>query len=124
MTAWRRRLDPLPARALPGGLVLHVADSPLARLRGLARLDELPADRGLLLTRTKSVHTIGMRFALDVIWLDRRGAVLRVDHDVQPRKHAACRAARSVVEVAAGSGDRFAAALASQVSVQRARSPS
>ncbi|MFA9272987.1 DUF192 domain-containing protein [Svornostia abyssi] len=121
MTAWRRRLDPLPARALPGGLVLHVADGPLSRLRGLARLDELPEERGLLLTRTKSVHTLGMRFALDVVWLDRRGAVVRVDHDVQPRKHAACAGARSVVEVRSGSGDRFAAALSSQVPVQRAR---
>lgn len=104
--------------------MLHVADGPLSRLRGLARLDDLPGDCGLLLTRTKSVHTLGMRFALDVIWLDRRGAVVRVDHGVQPRKHAACRTARSVVEVAAGSGDRFAAALASQVPVQRARASS
>lgn len=101
--------------------MLHVADGPLSRLRGLARLDELPEERGLLLTRTKSVHTLGMRFALDVVWLDRRGAVVRVDHDVQPRKHAACRAARSVVEVRSGSGDRFAAALSSQVPVQRTR---
>lgn len=121
MTAWRRRLDPLPARALPGDLVVHVADGPLSRLRGLARLDELPDDRGLLLTRTKSVHTLGMRFALDLVWLGRRGDVVRVDHGVEPRKHRVCREARSVVEVAAGAGDRFAAALASQVSVQRAR---
>lgn len=100
---------------------MHVADGPLSRLRGLARLDELPGDRGLLLTRTKSVHTLGMRFALDLVWLGRRGDVVRVDHDVAPRKHRACREARSVVEVAAGAGDRFATALASQVSVQRAR---
>jgi uncharacterized membrane protein (UPF0127 family) len=122
MTAWRRRLDPLPARELPGGLVVHVADGPLARLRGLARLEALPPERGLLLTRTKSVHTFGMRFALDLIWLDRRGGVVRVDHAIAPRRHAACRQARSVVEVTAGAGDRFAAALASQVPVQRARS--
>lgn len=121
MKAWRRRLDPLPARELPGGLVLHVADGPMSRLRGLARLNGLPEDRGLLLTRTKSVHTLGMRFAIDVVWLDRRGAVVRVDHAVQPRRHAACRDAGSVVEVAAGSGDRFAEALSSQVPVQRAR---
>lgn len=121
MNAWRRRLDPLPARELPGGLVVHVADGPMARLRGLARLDGLPPERGLLLTRTKSVHTLGMRFALDLVWLDRRGSVVRVDHAIAPRKHAACRQARSVVEVAAGAGDRFAAALASQVPVQRAR---
>lgn len=121
MKAWRRRLDPLPARELPGGLVVHVADGPLSRLRGLSRLDELPEDRGLLLTRTKSIHTLGMRFAVDLVWLDRRGRVVRVDHAIAPRRHAACRQAGSVVEVAAGAGDRFAEALATQVPVHRAR---
>ncbi|MBJ7331260.1 MAG: DUF192 domain-containing protein [Solirubrobacteraceae bacterium] len=121
MNAWRRRVAELPARELPGGLVLHTAGGPLARLRGLARLNGLPSDRGLLLTRTRSVHTLGMRFALDLVWLDRRGAVVRVDRAVAPRRHASCRGARAVVEVRAGMGDRFATALASQVPVQRTR---
>ena len=50
-----------------------------------------------------------MRFALDLIWLDRDGAVVRVDRDVPPRRLRACRAARSVVEVAAGRADAFLA---------------
>jgi uncharacterized membrane protein (UPF0127 family) len=44
-----------------------------------------------------------MRFALDLVWLDARGAVVRVDRDVPPRRLRACRRARSVVELAAGS---------------------
>ncbi len=106
--AWRARLSRLPARALPGGLVVHEARGPLARLRGLARLPDLPLDRALHLPRTRSVHTVGMRFAVDLVWLDAAGRVVRVDRDVAPRRHAACRAARSVVEVRAGAAERFA----------------
>jgi uncharacterized membrane protein (UPF0127 family) len=49
-----------------------------------------------------------MRFALDLVWLARDGAVVRVDRDVRPRAHrAAWRGARSVVEVRAGRADAF-----------------
>jgi hypothetical protein len=105
--AWRARLGRLPARVLPGGLVVHKARGPLARLRGLAGLPALPADRALHLPRTRSVHTFGMRFALDLVWLDARGAVVRVDERVAPRRHAACRAARSVVELRGGCAERY-----------------
>ena len=54
-----------------------------------------------------------MRFALDLIWLDRAGRVARIDRDVPPRRMKACLRARSVVECAAGRGDAFAAALRS-----------
>jgi uncharacterized membrane protein (UPF0127 family) len=105
--AWRRRLDGLPAVALEGGLVVHVAAGPFARLRGLAALDDLPGEHGLLLPRTRSVHTFGMRFALDLVWLRRDGSVLQVETGVGPRRHAMARSARSVVEVREGWGPRF-----------------
>ena len=105
------RLEPLPARELPGGLTLVRAATPLARLRGLAGLRAIDARLGLELPRTRSVHTVGMRFALDLIWLGADGGVVRVDRDVPPGRLRACRAARSVVEVAAGKADDFLAAL-------------
>jgi len=105
------RLAALPARPLPGGLRLALASSRRARLRGLAGLAGLPADVGLELPRCRSVHTLGMRFALDLVWLDFEGAVVRLDRAVAPLRLRSCRGARSVVEVSAGCGDAFAAAL-------------
>jgi len=105
------RLEPLPARELPGGLTLVRAATPLARLRGLAGLRAIDARVGLELPRTRSVHTVGMRFALDLIWLGADGGVVRVDRAVPPGRLRSCRAARSVVEVAAGRADDFLAAL-------------
>jgi uncharacterized membrane protein (UPF0127 family) len=104
---WRRRLESLPAIALADGLTVHVAAGPFARLRGLAALDDLPGEHGLLLPRTRSVHTLGMRFALDLVWLARDGSVVEIETSVAPRRHAMARSARSVVEVREGWGRRF-----------------
>jgi uncharacterized membrane protein (UPF0127 family) len=105
------RLEALPARALPGGLTLLLASTRRARLCGLAGLDGLPADQALLIAPCRSVHTGGMRFALDLVWLDEAGAVVRVDRAVAPRRLRTCVRARAVVETAAGAGERYAAAL-------------
>lgn len=105
------RLAGLPARELPGGLRLALAATRSTRGRGLAGLDAMPAGHGLLLAPCRSVHTIGMRFALDLVWLDARGVPVRVDADVGPRRLRTCLRARAVAEVAAGDGERFAAAL-------------
>lgn len=96
-----RRLERLPpvAVAALGGREVRLARDPLARLLGLVGLRALPADAGLLLPRTRSVHTFGMRCALDLVWLDRDGRVVRVDRGVRPRRLRACRAARAVVEL-------------------------
>lgn len=112
MTA-AERLAGLEQRPLPGGLTLLVAGDRRSRRRGLARLDELPSDHALLFERCRSVHTIGMRFVLDLLWLDDAGNLVRVDHDVCARRLRTCLRARSVIEATAGEGERFAAALRS-----------
>ena len=104
------RFASLPTRPLAGGRFLYVAATRVARARGLAGLPELDPRAGLLLPRCRSVHTFGMRFALDLVWLDGADAVARVDRGVSPRRVRACRHARSVVEVAAGRADAFVAA--------------
>jgi uncharacterized membrane protein (UPF0127 family) len=83
-----------------------------ARLLGLALRSRPPPDRALLLPRCRSVHTFGMRFALDLIWLDRDGRVLAVDEGVPPWRVRSRRDAVAVLEVKAGEGERAALALA------------
>ncbi|HWT23130.1 MAG TPA: DUF192 domain-containing protein [Solirubrobacteraceae bacterium] len=108
------RLDALPHEALPGGIVLARAERGRARLLGLAWLDELPAHCALLLPRCRSVHTFGMRFALDLVWLDAAGRLVRVDRAVPPRRVRTCLGARSVIEAGAGRADALIAALPAQ----------
>jgi hypothetical protein len=56
-----------------GGLDVRVARSPRARLLGLALLRDLPAGTALLIPRCGSVHTFGMCFRIDVVFLDGAG---------------------------------------------------
>lgn len=55
---------------------LEVATTPWARTRGLLGRDGI--EGALWLPGVRSVHTMGMRFALDVAWLDGDGRVRRV----------------------------------------------
>jgi uncharacterized membrane protein (UPF0127 family) len=104
------RFDRLPRRELGDGLVVIEAHTHKSRRRGLARLDALPADRALHIPQCPSVHTFGMRFALDLIWLRRDGTVARIDRAVAPRRMRICLGARSVIETNAGRADAFVAA--------------
>src|SRR3954468_1046874 len=104
------RLDALPGRDLPGGLRIAEAGTRAARVKGLARLDEMPATTALHLPKCRSIHTFTMRFALALIWLDKRGHVVRVDPNVPPRRMKHCLRARAVIEARAGTADGFLAA--------------
>jgi len=103
------RFAELPAIDLGDGLTVYEARTWVSRRDGLSGLPELPPQWGLWIAPCRSIHTVGMRFSLDLIWLDGEDQVLDVAHDVAPRRQRTRWAARSVIEVAAGQGDRFAA---------------
>jgi uncharacterized protein len=110
-TPWAERLEPLATEPTGPGLVLHVARRYGERRRGLAKMEPMPPDHALHIVRTNSVHTFGMRFALDLVWLGRGGRVVRIDTNVPARRMKTCLRARSVIEACAGHGNRFAAAI-------------
>jgi hypothetical protein len=80
---------------------VRVASSPTERLRGIA-LRRAPPGEGLLIPGCRSVHTFGMRFALDLFWLDGEGDLVRLDRAVAPRRIRSCRDASAVLEVPHG----------------------
>jgi uncharacterized protein len=86
-----------------------VARTRWARLHGLALRRRPPEGAALLIPRCRSVHTFGMRFALDLVWLDAAGRVLAVDERVPPGRLRRHRGAVAVVEVAAGDSGRIRA---------------
>jgi uncharacterized membrane protein (UPF0127 family) len=89
-----------------GCSLVFVAGTFRARLLGLAWLADLPGDCGLLIPRCSSVHTFGMRFALDLAFLDGGGAVLREVKAVPPWRVVRCRGASAVLERRAAGGGR------------------
>jgi uncharacterized membrane protein (UPF0127 family) len=104
-----QRLRRLPVATVLGHEV-RVATGPRARFLGLAYLDREQAGSGLLIPRCSSVHTFGMRFSLDLYFLDVRGEVVSVQRQVPARRLAFCRRARAVLELPACEGGEIAAA--------------
>jgi hypothetical protein len=54
------------------------------RLRGLMFRASLPVDRGLLIAPCRSVHTLHMRFPIDVIFLDKSARVVGLETQLPP----------------------------------------
>lgn len=100
------RLRRLPAAVVLGREV-RVAVGTRARLLGLSHLDRDRVGPGLLIPRCRSVHTFGMRFALDVYFLDGEGTVVSVRRGIRPRRVLFCRLAAAVLENPAVEGGEF-----------------
>lgn len=91
------------------GLQVVVATSRRSRLLGLAHLCPEAAPAGLLIPRCRCVHTFGMRFALDLYFLDEEGVLVERRLAVPPRRLAICGKASAVLEIPAGEGGEIAA---------------
>ena len=101
--------DPYRFRRLPTAEVasrrVPVAVTLLSRLLGLSLLRPGRAGKGLLIPRCRSVHTFGMRFAIDVVFLDRGRVPIAVRRAVPRNRVVGVRRAAAVLELpAAGAG--------------------
>lgn len=83
------------------GFEIPVATTWLSRLLGLALLTRERAGAGLLIPGCRSVHTLGMRFRLDLLFFDRCGRVVEVCRDVPAGRFFRCRRAAAVLELPA-----------------------
>ncbi len=98
-------------------IVLEVAGTRSARRRGL--LGRTSVDGGaLLITKCRSVHTLGMRFAIDVAHLDSSMRVLRVRTMPPQRLGAPVLRARHVLEADAGAFGRWNLEVGKQLRVE------
>src|SRR6266581_4526140 len=63
---------------------VRLADTPRSRRIGLLQHETLPSGDGLWIYPTQAIHTFGMRFPIDVVFLDRHMRVKRVYHRLAP----------------------------------------
>ena len=83
---------------------VDLADTPRSRRVGLLRHESLPPGKGLWIYPTQAIHTFGMRFSIDVAFLDRRLRIKRIYHQLAPfRLTTLVWGARSVLELPPGS---------------------
>lgn len=99
-----RVLDPVTRRVL---VEADEAKGLAGRSVGLLGATGLPPGRGLLI-RTCQVHTIGMRFTIDVVYLSKGGRIVRVRTLGPGRLGPLVVSARWVLELAEGEAARLA----------------
>lgn len=81
------------------GFTMPVARTLPTRLLGLALLRRERAGPGLLVPRCRSIHTFGMRFPIDVLFLDEGNRVIELCRAVPPCRVIRCPGAMAVLEL-------------------------
>jgi hypothetical protein len=79
-----------------------VADTSEKRRTGLLKHDRLDPGQGLWIVPCESVHSFFMKFAIDLVYLDRNRKVRKVRHRMVPWRLSACLTAHSILELPAG----------------------
>jgi len=82
---------------------LELAEDSASRRRGLIGHTPLTQGQGLLISPCRWVHTFGMSFPIDIVYMGKHGRVVAVSENLAPNRigRLALRA-RCVVELAAG----------------------
>lgn len=81
---------------------LEVADHGANRRKGLLGRNGLSPGEGLWIKPCEAVHTFCMRFAIDLVYVDRKHRIRKVRSNVRPWRMSACLTAHSVIELPSG----------------------
>jgi uncharacterized membrane protein (UPF0127 family) len=81
---------------------VEVAATRRTRRRGLLGRSGMAPSEALILAPCCAIHTAFMRFAIDVIFVDSRGRVLKIVRELPPWRMAIAPRAHAVIELAAG----------------------
>jgi uncharacterized membrane protein (UPF0127 family) len=80
----------------------EVADTSEKRRTGLLKHDHLDPGQGLWIVPCESVHSFFMKFAIDLVYLDKHKKVRKVRSRMVPWRVSACLSAHSILELPAG----------------------
>ena len=78
------------------------ATTSATRRAGLLRHTNLPKGEGLWIAPCEAVHCFGMKFPIDVLYLNRKRQVIKVRANLKPWRVSGCLLAHSVLELPAG----------------------
>ena len=88
------------------GDAIELADTSAKRRTGLLKHERLEAGSGLWIVPCESVHTFFMKFAIDLVYVDRKHRVRKVRYAVPPWRLSACLTAHSILELPPGTARR------------------
>ncbi len=92
-------------RANDGRVIQNISKTSnfIERMLGLLGSPALKKDEGLLIVPCSSVHTFGMGYAIDLVFLDKQWNIVKTVNALKPWRISASRSANMVLELATGS---------------------
>ena len=96
-----------------------IADTSELRRTGLLKHERLEMGEGLWIAPCEAVHTIGMKFPIDVLFLDKKKKVLKIRHDMKKWRMSASLFAHSVLELPSGSAARTQTSVGDELEFER-----
>jgi uncharacterized membrane protein (UPF0127 family) len=96
-----------------------IADTSKTRNMGLLKHTGLEPGEGLWITPCEAIHTIGMKFPIDVLFLDRKRRVLKVRGGMPRWRMSACLRAHSVLELPSGTAAASETQAGDQLDLER-----
>jgi uncharacterized membrane protein (UPF0127 family) len=97
----------------------EVADTSKKRRIGLLKHETLRPGQGLWIVPCEAVHTFGMKFPIDVVFLSRKRKVLKITKNMVRRRMAICLRAHSVLELPAGMAEAMKTEPGDQLEFER-----
>jgi hypothetical protein len=89
-------------RGIVIGDAIDIADTSEKRTVGLLKHKELRPGEGLWIVPCEGVHTFFMKFAIDLVYIDKKHIVRKIVPNVAPWRMSICLPAHSIVELPAG----------------------
>ena len=112
------RVDNLTRDKVLATRALLASDS-RTRREGLLKRSSLDQGEGLLITPCEAIHTFGMKFAIDVVFLDRKRVVRKILHAMPKNRIGFCLAADIALELPAGAASASGTEVGDQLALER-----
>ena len=88
-------------------LDVNKTETAMERTQGLLKKPALNSNEGLWISPCNSVHTFGMQYPLDIIYLNSKDQIRKITANLKPRRVSASWFARSVLELQAGTAKQL-----------------
>ena len=98
---------------------IEVAGESKTRNKGLLGRDGLDDGQGLWIVPCEAIHMFFMRFAIDVVYLDKQKRVVKIVPALKPWRLSACIRAHSVLELPAGVAEQTGTTTGDQLELRR-----
>jgi uncharacterized protein len=109
----------IAARAVCLGKQIVFARTSAERREGLLGRKSLPPGHGFWLNPCEAIHTFGMAFPIDVVFLDRALRVRGMRSALAPKRIAICLRAESTLELPAGLVQELGILIGDKVEIRR-----